>query len=455
MNDYVKDLKGIQKYFKKYGVLKNLNAAEELLYMYVGIINSEDGEFIDALAQRTGLSEDSLYLIIDDYTLEVGAVMAALMQDIAEAINSDNQQIVNDTIGSIANDIIAFISEDNVEVFRKLIEHYQSEYEFFKKSCSFDDEAKEMIQSLADNSQLLTFDTMQIAKIPQENRYALVAMLLQEVFMVMGMVNIKEMQSGNHIDMITEEEYENEDFDIKEKMAQAIKEAKNSNQAVYEKADFAYSSTEKVVCNICHKFFAPSSIQRHVGICAKKYVQNSGGETKSYLLKIYDKYMPDYFLHILISEDAQLGHLDSFLRDIWLECCGHMSAFRQGHDELEMDDYVECLTNVKKTEYTYDFGSSTNLVIEFKKEFHGTQEHLIKLVARNTAIKASCHTCEKKEAEFICAECLYGGDEIIFCDDCVKKHIEKYHDGESYMISNFVNSPRTGVCGYGAIEEEF
>jgi DNA-binding transcriptional regulator/RsmH inhibitor MraZ len=377
------------------------------------------------------------------------------MQDIGYAINSENQQVVEEKVSRIAQEITTFMGEDNIEIFYRLIKHYQSEYEFFKMNFSFNDESKEMMQSLVSNSQLLTFDTIQIANIPQENRYVLVAMLLQEVFMIMGMVNIKEIQSGNQIDMISQKEYDDEDFNIKEKMAKAIAEAKNTNQVFYEKADFAYSPTDKVVCNICHNFFASSGIQRHVGACSKKYVESSKSESSSYLFKIYDKYMPDYFLHVLISEEAQLGHIDNFLRDIWLECCGHMSAFRQDYDELKMDDYVECLTHAKKTEYTYDFGSSTNLIIEFKKEFHGTQEHLIKLVARNTAIKASCHRCENKEAKFICTECMYGGDEIIFCADCVKKHIEKYHDGESYMISNFVNSPRTGVCGYGATELEF
>jgi len=454
MNDYKKELQNIQSYFNKYAALKSLNAGEELLYTYMGIINSEGVGFMDALMQRTGLDEDAVSLILDDYTLEVGAVMSTLMVDIAEIINSHNQELVNDKMSAISQIIIDILGESSRNILQKLVEHYQSEYKIFAKDYPYNDESKKVIKMLEENSQLLLLDNERVSTIPQEKLYMLIAMLFQEVFMVMSMVNMKELESGNKFDMITQEEYENEDFDVKEKIASEIAKARTEDMEIYERADFAYSPTEKVVCNICHKFFATSGIQRHVGSCAKKYVED-GGNKSSFLLKIYDKYMSDYFLHVLISEDAQLGHLDTFLRDIWLECCGHMSAFRQDRDELEMDDYAECLTHKKKTEYTYDFGSSTNLIIEFKKEFYGTQEHLIKLVARNTAIKAPCHICDKEDSKYICTECMYGGDEVIFCEKCVKKHIKKHHDGESYMISHFVNSPRTGVCGYGEMEDEF
>jgi len=31
-----------------------------------------------------------------------------------------------------------------------------------------------------------------------------------------------------------------------------------------------------------------------------------------------------------VKDNAALSDLDSFLRDIWLECCGHLSAFEIG-----------------------------------------------------------------------------------------------------------------------------
>jgi hypothetical protein len=35
----------------------------------------------------------------------------------------------------------------------------------------------------------------------------------------------------------------------------------------------------------------------------------------------------EYWMHLEANADATLEDLDSFLRDTWLECCGHMSAF--------------------------------------------------------------------------------------------------------------------------------
>ena len=39
------------------------------------------------------------------------------------------------------------------------------------------------------------------------------------------------------------------------------------------------------------------------------------------------RYQPAYWIHIAAHVQAKLDDLDGFLRDIWLECCGHMSAF--------------------------------------------------------------------------------------------------------------------------------
>jgi len=453
MNDYTKELKNIELFFETNSVEDKLNVAEELLLVYIGIINGSDVAFMDELEQKVDGVVDDFELFTEEYTLETGAVIITLLQDIAESINTQDGETIQNNTSKIAKEIVYFLGDDNVSSLQNVVKYYQAEYKSFSQNNSFNVQASEIVKTLEENSQLITLDSSKIANVPEDKQYAIIAMILQEVYMIMGIIELSNRNARE--DMFSQEEYDDEDFDIKEKMAETIAKVKNRDEDIYEKADFAYSPTDKIVCNICHNFYAPSGIQRHVGSCSKKYVESDNSNNSSYLVKISDKYMQDYFLHVLISDEAQLYHLDTFLRDIWLECCGHMSSFRQGHDELEMDDYVECLTHTKKTQYTYDFGSSTNLIIEFKKEFKGTQEHLIKLVARNSVVKASCHSCDKKDAKFICPECLYGGDETILCKECVSKHVEKYHDSESYMISEFVNSPRTGVCGYGATDIEF
>lgn len=59
-----------------------------------------------------------------------------------------------------------------------------------------------------------------------------------------------------------------------------------------------------------------------------------------FLLAIYPRYGKDYWLFIEMNEKATLRDLDMFLRDIWLECCGHLSAFNiEGVSyELDLDD---------------------------------------------------------------------------------------------------------------------
>ena len=45
------------------------------------------------------------------------------------------------------------------------------------------------------------------------------------------------------------------------------------------------------------------------------------------ILRIGVMHDRDYWLIIECKENTLLQELDQFLRDIWLECCGHMSIF--------------------------------------------------------------------------------------------------------------------------------
>ena len=42
-----------------------------------------------------------------------------------------------------------------------------------------------------------------------------------------------------------------------------------------------------------------------------------------FILEISSEYNNDYWLYIAIDTNATLKDLDQFLRDVWLECCGH------------------------------------------------------------------------------------------------------------------------------------
>ena len=75
-------------------------------------------------------------------------------------------------------------------------------------------------------------------------------------------------------------------------------------------------------CYICNKTFSKAGMTKHL----KTHLRDDG-DTKLFHIMVDGLYRPEYWLHIEIPADAKLADLDKFLRDIWLECCGHLSAF--------------------------------------------------------------------------------------------------------------------------------
>jgi hypothetical protein len=174
--------------------------------------------------------------------------------------------------------------------------------------------------------------------------------------------------------------------------------------------------------------------------------------------------------------------IDLFLRDIWLECCGHLSSFtnpknrRQGGsfvDFLEADDllmqgkikeYEKLMEKAKgevpmsrktdkvfykglKLEYEYDFGSTTELLLTVVEEYPVKASQKIVLLSRNEPPEWLCDTCQKEPATEICT--IHNWDEdCFFCDKCANIHEKKCSDFAEYASLPVVNSPRMGVCAY-------
>lgn len=90
----------------------------------------------------------------------------------------------------------------------------------------------------------------------------------------------------------------------------------------------------KGTCLYCQKEVGKGFILRHLASCPEREKINAT-PTKAKLrpvlhLYIEAEYVPMYYLHVEIPADATLQDLDQFLRDTWLECCGHLSAFKFG-----------------------------------------------------------------------------------------------------------------------------
>ena len=82
------------------------------------------------------------------------------------------------------------------------------------------------------------------------------------------------------------------------------------------------ATVSKGNCYLCGAELGKTAIKNHL---LKKHGQ---GEQDCVLLKIEGAYEKDYWLYVDIPPEKPLSALDQFLRNIWLECCGHMSAFR-------------------------------------------------------------------------------------------------------------------------------
>lgn len=205
-------------------------------------------------------------------------------------------------------------------------------------------------------------------------------------------------------------------------------------------------------CIYCGKEFTEVGMSKHLLSCKER--KNVSQETDFFLIKV--KAGP-YWLFLQAPITDELCDLDRFLRDIWLECCGHMSRFNidggryfsnseflEG-DEENMKIPLKSVVGVGNSFlHEYDFGSTTMLQLKIISKYSGPMESNIKILARNNEPEYFCETCNKK-AKNICSLCF----ELI-CNDkkCIKKHQCIIEEEDDYMMMPLVNSPRTGVCGY-------
>jgi hypothetical protein len=198
-------------------------------------------------------------------------------------------------------------------------------------------------------------------------------------------------------------------------------------------------------CAICGAELKKASASKHLAAC----LAATPGVTEYVIVKAVGAGMGemDYWLFAAVPADASLKDLDSFLRQTWLECCGHMSAFREGRIEVPMSRKIGQLAAMgAKLVHEYDFGSTTELVVTFGAKVTAGKlagRSKIKLLARNNMPEIACDVCGKT-AQFICPDCTDNGNSL-FCAECVDGHQDEC---EMDFLLPLVNSPRCGVCAY-------
>jgi len=224
------------------------------------------------------------------------------------------------------------------------------------------------------------------------------------------------------------------------------------------------------VCAYCGKEMTKGGLSRHLKTCPERQKAIAVADLKRgrnltlYHLQVQDAWSGDYWLHLEMRGDATLQDLDGYLRAIWLECCGHLSAFEIGpvvytqifddgmgwREERSMDVRVDKLFSPGMSiPYKYDFGTTSELVIKVVSERKGksTTSHPIALMARNEFAPPTCSQCDRP-AEWICTECMWDeSEDYLFCEE----HGDE-HEHEDMMLA-IVNSPRVGMCGYNGPAE--
>ena len=147
----------------------------------------------------------------------------------------------------------------------------------------------------------------------------------------------------------------------------------------------ATSQKNRGKCYICKKEFTKAGMKKHLSIC-----NNLGtGKTKYYLIKVEDYYDKSYWLYLQVKTNITLNELDDFLRDIWLECCGHLSSFTIDdviydkvfneddsfffNDNEDMSDFrlIEVISKNSTFIHEYDFGSTTKLKLTVVDSYTG------------------------------------------------------------------------------------
>ena len=207
-------------------------------------------------------------------------------------------------------------------------------------------------------------------------------------------------------------------------------------------------------CLFCGETFAKAGIGKHL-VTHLKDMAKTGKPGQSFFVKVETRKrygVTPYFLSLWIDGETTMQTIDKFLRDIWLDCCGHLSEF-------EGVGMTRKARNVFKKgvllDYEYDFGSTTALTLTVVDEFPVKADKKIVLLSRNEPLEIRCSICQKAPATQICTACMYEGDSG-FCDKCAKKHAKECADFDDYASMPVVNSPRAGVCGYegGVIDIE-
>ena len=208
-------------------------------------------------------------------------------------------------------------------------------------------------------------------------------------------------------------------------------------------------------CALCGRRTSKAAMGRHLEKCAAENDASRGKAGRLLRLRMEDAYSPIFWMDVEMKAGATLSELDDFLREIWLECCGHLSAFEIGGRSYSSAPYDgergmgvkigEVLAPGTGFHHTYDFGTSTELDLRVTGERQGRiGDGPLRLLSRNEALEWECAVCGEPAA-WVCGYCIYETESPFYCEAHASS--EEHECGDEALLP-VVNSPRMGVCGY-------
>lgn len=209
-------------------------------------------------------------------------------------------------------------------------------------------------------------------------------------------------------------------------------------------------------CAFCGKRATRGGMARHLRSCGARKAavaaaDSAPGDNGTMLhLQVRAAYAPAFWLHLEMRGTAPLKKLDEYLRAIWLECCGHMSQFSRGGwggGKIAMTRQAQdAFPPETELTHIYDFGTETVTLVKAVDVRVGKPlgRHPIHLMARNEMPTVECADCGRPGTR-LCLECMYDEEaNPVLCEAHAASHPHEDY-GEPVP---FVNSPRSGECGY-------
>lgn len=216
-------------------------------------------------------------------------------------------------------------------------------------------------------------------------------------------------------------------------------------------------------CRICGGVYTATGMTSHI----KKHIARSKETSGYYVIRIDAGRGNPFWMYVAAEDSITFGEIDQFLRSMWLECCGHPSHFVV-YDNVKPEFTPDMKTPIKdvlrnRTMFAHHYDSTIlrlGVVRICGQIYDGVDdpsvdgrfddvptEYDITVLALHDRVQFRCRDC-KRESATVCAGFTMTGEGVL-CMDCAR-----LHDRATENMRWALQSPRSGRCRYGMIDEK-